>query len=174
MVKNITGGNKHKGQARKYVNDKRTSAFRVSENELEIYAQVTKMLGDGRFDAIDIEGKPKRGLIPKKFRGRHMKDNKISVNTWVLIGGREWEATQKPVYDLLEVYSEAEKHYLKTNVHLNWSKFETEEKSSGTADIEFGNDNSEYQDMIQREAKLAAAHTKTDEAEEEWINVDDI
>ena len=44
MVKNVGGGNKSKGFARKnFV--KKDTLLRVSEDEAEIYAQVTKMCG---------------------------------------------------------------------------------------------------------------------------------
>jgi translation initiation factor IF-1 len=177
MVKNITGGNKHKGQARKNVNGKHhTSKVRLATNEFEIYAQVTKFWGGKRFDVIDISGKKRMCTIPQKFSGRNAKDNRIALNTWVLIGERQWQVSETPVYDLLEVYSETEKHYLKKSVHANWQIFESDEKTkaSGSDMIEFGNENSEYQDIITKEAQEKSIQINSSETEEVWINVDDI
>jgi len=176
MVKNITGGNKHKGQARKNVNgNHHSSKVRLASNEYEIYAQVTKFWGGKRFDVIDIHGKKKMCTIPQKFSGRNAKDNRIMLNTWVLIGERQWQVSETPVYDLLEVYSEPEKHYLKKNVHANWHIFEPDEKASGSDMIEFGNEHSEYQDIITREAQEKAKSDQINSSEDEpWINVDDI
>ena len=57
MVKNL-GGNKAKGQARKFANvnnDKKDNKkLRESEDPLEIYAQVEKVLGNGMYNVICI------------------------------------------------------------------------------------------------------------------------
>jgi hypothetical protein len=168
---NKTGGNKYKKQARSQINgNKRSSNVRISLNENEIYGQVTKFYGN-RFDVLDINGNTKNCTIPKKFSGRNAKDNKIAVNTWVLIGKRVWEVSIAPVYDLLEVYTETEKHYLKKNVHVNWDIFESDEKTSSDT-IEFGNEENEYKEIIQREAQLnCQSETNEDTI---WIDVDDI
>ena len=57
MVKNL-GGNKAKGQARKYANSdkKDTKKLRVSEDPLEIYSQVEKVLGGGMYSVICTDG----------------------------------------------------------------------------------------------------------------------
>ena len=49
MVKNTVGGNKSKGQARKHLSSNSNKALKVSEDECEVYAQVTKMLGKKSF-----------------------------------------------------------------------------------------------------------------------------
>ena len=43
MVKNTTGGSKTKGQARKFVTAAPKNILRISQDELEVYAQVTKI-----------------------------------------------------------------------------------------------------------------------------------
>jgi hypothetical protein len=174
MVKNTSGGNKHKGQARKNVNgNQHSSKVRIALNEMEIYALVTKFYGN-RFDALDIYGKTCNCAIPKKFTGRNAKDNKIAVNTLVLIGERQWQVSEKPIYDLLEVYTESEKNYLKKNIHVNWNIFETDTERSSCSDmIEFGNDVNEYKEIIQREAE-SKIQAGIENDNNEWINVDDI
>ena len=129
MVKNTFGGNKHKGQARKLVNNKPSSKLRVAEEEGEIYAQVTKMLGNGMCQVICIDQQPRLCFIRGKFRGRGKRDNTIKTGSWVLIGLREWsmdkvstlEALQK--CDLLEVYTDLDKERLKKTVSCKWSLF---------------------------------------------------
>ena len=129
MVKN-TGGNKTKGQARKFIqseNKKESKTLRESEDELEIYAQVEKVLGNGMYNVICIDGKNRLCHSAGKFRGRNKKDNFVSLGTWLLIGLRAYEAgrskTKLENCDLLEVYNDIEKEKLKTTVNQDWSVF---------------------------------------------------
>jgi translation initiation factor 1A len=92
MVKNTTGGSKTKGQARKFVNSvKQTSNLRISNDECEVYAQVTKMLGNGMCHVLCIDQQTRLCHIRGKFRGRGKRDNFIGNNSWILVGLREWE-----------------------------------------------------------------------------------
>ena len=92
MVKNTGGGNKAKGQARKYANSdkKDTKKLRVSEDPLEIYSQVEKVLGGGMYNVICIDGKSRLCHSAGKFRGRNKKDNFVSLGTWLLVGLRDY------------------------------------------------------------------------------------
>ncbi len=130
MVKNA-GGNKAKGYARKHVNaSKAASKLRVSENEDEVYAIATKMLGNCMFNAIGIDGLYYKVQIRGKFSGRNKRDNFVSSGSWVLLGGREFtSATDKKKgseednfikADLLEVYNEDDKRRLTNTVTANW------------------------------------------------------
>mgnify|MGYP001450881311 CR=1 FL=1 len=47
MVKNTTGGSKHKSQARKLVNAPQSNKIRLPETDDECFAIVSKMLGNG-------------------------------------------------------------------------------------------------------------------------------
>lgn len=178
MVKNTNGGSKHKGQARKNMNENTNgkgnnhSKVRISLNEREIYAQVTKFFGN-RFEAKDLHGNVMNCSIPNKFKGRNAKDNRIAVNVWVLVGKHEWEVSNNPVLELMEVYNDSEKNYLKKNVHENWSIFESEDTSSSNM-FEFGNDANEYTDIIQREAQLTSQKNLDVDVEADWIDVEDI
>jgi initiation factor 1A len=129
MVKNA-GGNKTKGQARKFVNadDKKdTKKLRESEDPLEIYSQVEKVLGNGMYNVICIDGKNRLCHSSGKFKGRNKKDNFVSLGTWLLVGLREYESggNNKKLQncDLLEVYNDNEKERLKTTVNQDWSMF---------------------------------------------------
>lgn len=130
MVKNI-GGGKHKGQARKFVNNSKSSnKLRTSTEEGELYAQVTKMLGNGMCNVQDVDGKIYLCIIRGKFRGRGKRDNTLKNGSWVLIGLRDFETKKEgkdaiDKCDLLEVYSDADKERLKNNVDKNWNLFIT-------------------------------------------------
>ena len=137
MVKN-TGGNKTKGQARKFVQSeskKDTKMLRESEDPLEIYCQVEKVLGNGMYNVICMDGKTRLCYSAGKFKGRNKKDNFVSLGSWLLIGLRAYEAGRNNKKlencDLLEVYSDIEKEKLKTTVNQDWSVFiKNDEKNS--------------------------------------------
>ena len=167
MVKN-TGGNKAKGQARKFVNsdDKKTNKkLRESEDPLEIYSQVEKVLGNGMYNVMCLDGQNRLCHSAGKFRGRNKKDNFVSLGTWLLIGLRDYEAggSNKKLQncDLLEVYTDSEKERLKTTVNQDWSMFiKNDNKNSFTTDevaecsgnVAFGNSGTmEYQALMTAE-----------------------
>jgi initiation factor 1A len=192
MVKN-TGGNKAKGQARKFVNSddkKDTKKLRESEDPLEIYSQVEKVLGNGMYNVICIDGKTRLCHSAGKFRGRNKKDNFVSLGTWLLVGLREYEAgaNNKKLQncDLLEVYNDSEKERLKTTVNIDWSvflkndaknSFTSQEVVKSSENYTFGDEKTmEYQALM-----TAAESAKTSEkrglvivAGGDEINIDDI
>jgi initiation factor 1A len=191
MVKNA-GGNKTKGQARKYVNDnndkKDSKKLRESECSLEIYAQVEKVLGNGMYNVICIDGKNRLCHSSGKFRGRNKKDNFVKLGTWLLIGLREYESggSNKKLQncDLLEVYNDFETDKLKTTVNQDWSMFiANDEKNSFTSKkvIEsseaytFGDAKTiEYQELMAAELSKPAEKRQVVAADDEEINIDDI
>jgi initiation factor 1A len=143
MVKNTTGGNKAKGKARK-LNDSgpRSNAYlRTSTNEFELYAQVSKVLGNGMCHVVCVnDGVMRLCHIRGKFRGRGKSDNIVKNGTWLLVGLREWEngssggSKKLQNCDLLEVYSEIEKEKLKTTVKLDWSTFLANDNKNANLD----------------------------------------
>ena len=186
MVKNTTGGSKAKGFARKnFV--KGSSGLRVSEDEAEIYVQVTKVLGGPMCRVVDLKGRELLCHIRGKFRGRGKRDNFIAPSTWLLVGLRDWEVEKKDKLlncDVIEVYSDSDKDRLKnTLLHIDWNLFiSNDTKMIGTQAGEILDDTivfadektQEYQDLIESQMKFnSAISTGEDEAEEE-INVDDI
>jgi translation initiation factor 1A len=127
MVKNTHGGSGHKKFGRKYTSNKPNNRLRIALEEGEEYAIVTKMLGNNMFHCHCIDNVLRLGHIRGKFAGRGKRDNMISCGTWVLIGVREWDIDKKEVTggklqqcDLLEVYSESDKDYLKDTVDAHW------------------------------------------------------
>ena len=190
MVKN-TGGNKTKGQARKFVisDDKKVSKkLRESEDPLEIYAQVEKVLGNGLYNVICIDGKNRLCHSSGKFKGRNKKDNFVSLGTWLLIGLREYEtgANNKKLQncDLLEVYNDSEKERLKTTVNINWSvflkndaanSFITSEVVKSSENYTFGDAKTlEYQELMAAELLKPSDKREIVTVDEEEINIDDI
>ena len=187
MVKN-TGGNKTKGQARKFVTAPKSSFLRVSEDPCEVYSQVTKTLGNGMCHVICIDDETRLCHIRGKFRGRGKRDNTITNGTWILVGLREWELEKKSDgkklqnCDLLEVYSGSDKERLKSTLSgINWSTFVKNDNIFNNIS-ENENDNTfkftdeateEYQKII--EAQVASTGKNTSIAiDEEEINIDDI
>ena len=70
MVKNQKGGNKSKKMGRKFISAPVDRKIRLSQEEGEIYAVVTKNLGNGMFYANDCEGKERLCIMRRKFKGR--------------------------------------------------------------------------------------------------------
>jgi len=187
MVKNTTGGSKTKGQARKFVNAPRqTSNIRLANDENELYAQVTKMLGNGMCHVLCIDGKTRLCHIRGKFRGRGKRDNLIGNNSWLLIGLRDWESDKNDIKlnncDLLEVYSPIDIDRLKSTVNENWSLFNNDNgKKVSDDDVLFIDERTdEYMKLVENELTQNQINSNDKKTlnivfnEEEEINVDDI
>jgi initiation factor 1A len=116
MVKNSTGGNKSKKQARKTTNiSQQNKEIRKAKELGEIYAAVTKMFGGKECEVMCIDGKSRRCVMRSKFTFRGKAENNLSPGTMILVGVRDWEVRHNGIEkcDLLEVYSQSEKERLK-------------------------------------------------------------
>ena len=188
MVKNTCGGNKAKGQARKFISVK-SKEIRTSKDEAEIYAQNIRTLGNGMCHVLCADGITRLCHIRGKFRGRGKKDNMVKNNTWLLVGLREWDKSKDAKSkmqdcDLLEVYGDEDKEELKNiEKDINWNVFIfNDQKMIKPADgainmddiIEFSDSKTdEYQKLI--EGQLTKKSTTIIMAEdEEEIDIDDI
>lgn len=135
MVKNTHGGNSHKKFARKDVVGKKSNRLREATDECEIYSIATKMLGNGMFKAVGIDGVERVVHIRGKFSGKGKRDNFVTLGTWVLVGLHEWskevDTSKKKAQqcDLLEVYSDIDKERLKDTVTANWNTLITNDVS---------------------------------------------
>lgn len=189
MVRNVNGGSKAKGQARKFVTAKSTNILRLSNDECEVYAQITKVLGGAVCHVSDSEGKLMLCHIRGKFRGRGKRDNFVGNGTWVLVGLRDWaskESSKKKLEecDLLEVYNEQDKERLKNTVTtINWSLFVTNDfktttSSDGDYDggILFSDEKTEeYRNLVEGQIKESNAGKSTSIIpNDDEINIDDI
>jgi initiation factor 1A len=145
MVKNTQGGSSHKKFARKNTVGTKSNKLRVSEDEGEIYAIVTKMLGNNMFHCYCIDDVVRLGHIRGKFTGRGKRDNMVEGGKWVLIGLREWDVPSEKSSsvvkgkvkmqqcDLLEVYSDMDKQRLKEGVSARWIVLDNNDISKATA-----------------------------------------
>jgi translation initiation factor 1A len=188
MVKNAFGGNKSKGFARKHNNssNKVNNNLRISEDEGEIYAIVTKMCGNGMFQCYCIDGVERLCHIRGKFTGRKKRDNIVSSGGWVLIGVREWDnkpdqatvANKKKdkiqQCDLLEVYNDGDKDRLKENVQENWKILVSHDPNKFSEGLDDEDDNAGYNNGgggfkfatekdVEREILLQEAQSETAE-----------
>jgi len=111
MVKNTTGGSKHKGMARKLVNAPVSNKIRYSEDEDECYAKVTKMLGNGmcHVDLLhkDVMYNSVVCHIRGKFRSRNKKSNLVTIGSTLLVGIRSW-TSKIDACDLLCIYNDSQ------------------------------------------------------------------
>ena len=167
MVKNVSGGNKSKGFARKNFAVKDTS-LRVIEDEDELYAQVTKIYGGSMCQVVALDSTEMLCHIRGKFRGRGKRDNFIGVGSWLLVGKREWENEPKKGKllncDVIEVYNDTDKIKLKNNITtVKWDLFiENDTKTMGVVkadekEVVFMDDKTqEYQELIETQLSLAA------------------
>ena len=120
MVKNVTGGNKHKSAARKKVTPAPapvvTYVRRAEKGEL--YASAAKNFGGCRFGVLCSDGKERICVIRRKFK-RFRRGNDVTLGTYMLIGPREWE-TDSNTCDLLCVYSPAEVNLLRQDAAFKY------------------------------------------------------
>lgn len=180
MVKNTTGGSSHKKFARKHTSGAKSNKLRVSEDEGEIYAIVTKMLGNNMFHCYCIDGIIRLGHIRGKFTGRGKRDNMVEGGKWILIGLREWDVPSEKSSslskgkekmqqcDLLEVYSDMDKHRLKESVSENWNILESNDvtktnlrEAVGDDDILFGTDRDFERDRLIQEMQSSTTERIT-------------
>ena len=123
MVKNKTGGSRHKKMASKHSkeNQNRSRKVRLAKDG-EIYAKVTKMYGGSNCEVICNDKVIRLMVIRRKFAGRHRRDNNLKQDTVVLVGPRDYEVTtnkKKQKADLLEVYNNDELDELIKKKQLN-------------------------------------------------------
>ena len=189
MVKNTTGGNKSKGHARKSFDKPTSFALRLAQSADEMYAQVTKPLGNGMCHVLSAtDGMTWLCHIRGKFRGRGKSSNIVKMGSWLLVGRRGWETTKESKFancDLLEVYTDTEIDKLKTAVKsVNWAIFANDEdKQEKYTDVEFTDANmDEYNKLIELSTTKEEVGEDGDkngwfveeERPEEIIDVDDI
>ena len=129
MVRNNKGGKGGKKMARKHIVGNGFNAkLRVAQEEGEVYACVTKLLGNGMCHVNCLEenntAKSRLCIIRNKFRGRGKRDNQLMVGTYVLVGVRSWETSRADTLekcDLVEVYNKSEVDKLKSQVDKSWN-----------------------------------------------------
>ena len=150
MVRNFKGGKNAKGMGRKHVSTGvSTKEFRKPETDGEIYAGVTKMLGNGMTEVLCLDGTRRICIIRQKFRGRSKRDNTIDIASWILVGLREWETIKEGKLekcDLIAVYNQHDIDNHLKKMDIDWTPFASIEDKNGIKMIETNNDVSFIED----------------------------
>jgi|SRR5210317_2521524 len=159
MVKNLNGGTKTKGLARKHQRGDGDGKLRLPEDTLEQVACVTKMLGNGMCEIYTGNNERLIGHIRNKFRGRQKRHNMISTSMVVLIGLREWENPIKNC-DILTIYSDSQINQLKDNPKIDMNnviRLRNELSHIGNTssqdDFDFTNNDEEEEEIPQNTMK---------------------
>ena len=192
MVKNKVGGSRAKKFARKNVNAQQFTnrKLRVSENEDEMYAICSKMLGNSQIEITCLDGRKRLCFIRKKFTGKNKHNNMIRVGTWLICGLRSWEsssANKLEKTDLLEMYDDHEKERLIQTTNVDFSSLKKEESLlmsvNGTDplammddSIQFSHDDNEGSSiMFPKKNNISSAEDMDgDEDDDGSIDFDDI
>ncbi len=122
MVKNKTGGSRHKKQARKNLTAPVSTRLRIPKEEGEIIVKVIKINGGGVYDVLCEDKVVRLLVLRKKFKGRNKRDNNIQLNKLLLVGKRLWEVVhpkKKQKVDLLYVYSSSQISDLRQKVNIS-------------------------------------------------------
>jgi translation initiation factor IF-1 len=182
MVKNF-GGKKTKGMARKNLTARPSNLLRLSTNNFEKYAQVSKTLGNAMCHVLCDDNITRLCHIRGKFKGRGKRDNLIKIGSWIMIGIREYESggdnKKMKNCDLLEVYNDQDQEKLKQTVTtVNWRLFVTNLMTNETADeseeIAFMDEKEEeYSDLMNQQQNVPSVQ-KIAFKEEEEIDINDI
>jgi translation initiation factor 1A len=117
MVKNTTGGNKHKRSKNSNFKSKRTIVY--PDNKETLFSYVTRVLGDCRFEVLSSDEETRIATV----RGSLYKNSFINIGDLVLIGLRSFETVkfgQKEKCDILLKYNQDEIDEMKANSLLKY------------------------------------------------------
>jgi translation initiation factor 1A len=181
MVKNTKGGKGHKKFGRKFTQQGGNKVLREAKEDGEIYACVSKVLGNNMAHITTQHNKTMLLHIRNKFRGRGKRDNTIVMGTYVLAGERTFETVKSDKLsncDLLEVYNEHEVDKLKKeNPDLPWSIFKNIVnqiiKESDDNDVIFENKDEDAENQILEETQQEIGGETLNLGDED-IDFDDI
>jgi len=143
MVKNKTGGNRHKKMASKNCKPQSMNRkVRLAVDKDEIYAKVIKCYGQGRFLVLCNDDIERILVLARKFKGRNKRDNTVAEGGIVLIGKREFEVRdpkKKEHVDLLYVYSPSNLSKLKKDPNFRKDILLEEVEEEKDTGVEFSN-----------------------------------
>jgi len=154
MVKNTKGGKGAKGLARKtsIPTSNTNEKLRYAVDEMERYACVTKMFGNGMCEITLNDRSKLIGHIRGAFRGKQKHRNTIIVNTIVLVGLREWE-DQKKNCDILYIYDDNQIIQLQCQPQIDIKNLLIMKLSHGEKQCE--NSNIQFSNETEEESKAA-------------------
>ena len=79
MVKNKTGGNRHKKMASKNCKPQSMNRkVRLANHKDELYAKILKCYGQGRFLVLCNDDIERILVLARKFKGRNKRDNTVN------------------------------------------------------------------------------------------------
>jgi len=143
MVKNKTGGNRHKKMASKNCKPQSMNRkVRLAVDKDEIYAKVVKCYGQGRFLVLCNDNVERILVLARKFKGRNKRDNTVAEGGIVLIGKRGFEVRdpkKKEHVDLLYVYSPSNLSKLKKDPNFRKDILLEEVEEEKDTGVEFSN-----------------------------------
>ena len=181
MVRNIHGGSGAKSLARKDTT-KCSNQLRTSQDVLEQYACVTKMLGNGMCEIYTNDRKRYLGHIRNKFSGKQKRHNMIYPFSIVLVGMREWESPKKNC-DIIAIYEDSHVEQLASlpSIDIRTLLHIRNVKSPDIMDIGGGGMGEEHIYFEEGEGHTKKEKGKEKEEEEEFtiekmedIHIDDI
>lgn len=185
MVKNF-GGNRGKKVARKHINNNFNAKLRLAQEEGEVYACVSKLLGNGMCHVNCLDNnkvsKTRLCIIRNKFRGRGKRDNTLNIGTYVLVGIRSWETVSENKIekcDLISVYNPGDVEKLKNQVDKPWNLIhintimEEALKHDNDDLFIFDNENTQLKKELETNVKEDNKNTFMDD-DDEIIDIDDI
>jgi translation initiation factor IF-1 len=167
MVKNTAGGSKCKGMARKDMNSAHSSRDYVPQDDAERYAQVTKMLGNGKCH-VKIFMNDLSIIndivchIRGKFRSKNKRHNTISNGSYIVIGLRTWENIHKNC-DLIAIVNQLPQSF-NSLYHL------THNNDSHTDNILFQS-NSEFITQTSITHTSLITHNEHDHEQDEFFDI---
>jgi len=180
MVKNTTGGTGTKGLARKHqVGGSDNGRIRLPECDLEQFALVTKMLGNGMCEVYTNDNVRMIGHIRNKFRGKQKRHNLLAKHTIVLVGLREWENPFKNC-DILTMYDNSQIDQLRNIPNINIKKvlelqLGSTFKNTNQDNVQFSNDIDEPSDSsTNAQQELASKCEEFNLDKVAAIDIDDI
>ena len=143
MVKNKTGGNRHKKMASKNCKPQSMNRkVRLANHKDELYAKILKCYGQGRFLVLCNDDIERILVLARKFKGRNKRDNTVAEGGIVLIGKREFEVRdpkKKEHVDLLYVYSPSNLSKLKKDPNFRKDILLEEVEEEKDTGVEFSN-----------------------------------
>lgn len=188
MVKNKSGGSGHKKMGRKFVNAPKSNKLRLSQDDDEIYACVTKLLGNGMAHIINSNDTKMLLHIRNKFRGRSKRDNTLKCGTIILAGKRTFETVKEGKLencDLLEVYTDSEINSLTNDHFIDFKCFKKIEGFNNKNEEDDGfvfdvgqdeNKNKDIEDIINNEINNEQNNyiATSNQFDDDDFNIDDI
>jgi len=177
MVKNKTGGSNTKRMARKHLKPSNIVRKVRKPKDGEILARVTRINGGSVCEVLCNDLVNRQMIIRRKFKGRHKRDNRINIDTIVIVGLRDWEilnGKKKEKVDLLYVYNMNELDELKKikGLKILPEGEKVEEDSPFYIDKNFEPIGEEDNELMKNELNKKIEESKEKKEDKEELNFD--